>query len=34
MTGKFMNGRTLRKMLLIKKEEYTQLSTDLLESSA
>ena len=34
MTGKVMNGRTLRKMLLIKKEEYTQLNTDLLESSA
>jgi len=32
MTGKVMNGRTLRKMLLIKKEEYTQLSIDLLES--
>ena len=33
VTSKVMNGCTLRKMLLIKKEEYTQLSTNLLESS-
>jgi hypothetical protein len=33
MTGKVINGRTLRKMLLIKKEEFTELSTDLKESS-
>jgi hypothetical protein len=32
MTGKIINARTLRKMLLIKKGEYTQLSTDLQES--
>jgi len=33
VTGKIINGRTLRKMHLIKKEVFKQLSTDLKESS-
>ncbi|RHN40923.1 hypothetical protein MtrunA17_Chr8g0360331 [Medicago truncatula] len=32
-TGKVINGSTLKKMHLIKKEDYTKLSTDLKESS-
>jgi len=33
-TGKVINGNTLRKMYLIKKEAYTKLSIDLKESNA
>jgi len=33
MTGKVINGHTLRKMLLIKKEDLTELISDLKESS-
>lgn len=33
VTGKVINGLTLRKMHLIKKEEFMELSTDMKESS-
>ena len=33
VTGKILNGRTLRKMLLIKKEDFAEHNTDLKESS-
>jgi len=32
VTGKILNGRTLRKMHLIKKEDFKELKTDLKES--
>ena len=34
VTGKVINGSTLRRMKLIKKEDYKKLNTDLKESTA